>query len=92
MTNGVNDKFSKSKFAPGGTMNLGPHCGRKSSVNTGKLLSACGQKRLAATKLYWDKMLVNVAQGGADDRLLGPAVYLPEQRHLIGFQIGNKTE
>ncbi len=51
-----------------------------------------GRKRLAATKLYWDKMLVNVAQGGADDRLLGPAVYLPKQRHLIGLQNGNKTE
>ena len=40
MTNGVVDKFRKSKFAPGGTLDLGPHCGRKSSLNRVNVMSA----------------------------------------------------
>lgn len=39
--------------------------------------------RLTAAKLYWDKQMVPVKEGGDADRLLAPALFLPEQRpHL----------
>ena len=38
------------------------------------------RNRLAAVKLYWDKMLIKVEEGGDADRVLGPAIYLPEHR------------
>jgi hypothetical protein len=36
--------------------------------------------KLAASKLYLDKMMISVSEGGEADQALGPAVYLPEQR------------
>ncbi len=40
MIDGVLDKFRQSKFAPVGTLDLGPHCGPKSSVNRVNVMSA----------------------------------------------------
>ncbi len=39
--------------------------------------------RLAATKLYWDKSVINVTEGGEADKDNGPAVYLPKQRPVL---------
>jgi hypothetical protein len=39
--------------------------------------------RLAASKLYWDKSVINVVEGGEADKDNGPAVYLPEQRPVL---------
>ena len=37
------------------------------------------RNRLAAIKLYFDKMLVKVAEGGEADRVSGATVFLPEK-------------
>lgn len=37
-------------------------------------------QRQCAWKMYADKMVVHVAEGGLADKEAGPAVYLPEQR------------
>jgi len=39
--------------------------------------------RLAASKLYWDKSVINVSEGGEADKKAGPAVYLPKQRPVL---------
>ncbi len=44
VTNRVLDKFRQSKFAPVGTLDLGPHCGPKSSVNRVNVMSALPPK------------------------------------------------
>lgn len=39
--------------------------------------------RLAAAKLYWDKSVIHVTEGGEADTNNGPAVYLPEMRPVL---------
>jgi len=39
--------------------------------------------RLAATKLFLDKVTIAATEGGEADRNLGPAIYLPKQRDNI---------
>lgn len=39
--------------------------------------------RQTAMKLYLDKMLISVSEGGDADKALGPAMYLPEQRPVL---------
>jgi hypothetical protein len=39
--------------------------------------------RQAAWKMYADKMVVHVAEGGEADKSAGPAVYLPGQRPTL---------
>ena len=40
-------------------------------------------RRQAAWKLYCDKMLIQVSEGGEADKALGPAMYLPEKRPVL---------
>ncbi len=35
--------------------------------------------QLAAAKLYWDKMLISVGEGGEADKALGPQIFIPEK-------------
>jgi len=37
-------------------------------------------RQQAAWKMYTDKMLIHVSEGGEADKTAGPAVYLPKQR------------
>ena len=37
-------------------------------------------RRQAAWKMYCDKMLIQVSEGGEADKVAGPAVYLPKMR------------
>jgi len=39
--------------------------------------------KLAAAKLYWDKSVINISEGGETDKNAGPAVYLPKQRPVL---------
>ena len=36
------------------------------------------RNRLAAVKLYWEKMMAKVAEDNEMNRVLGPVIYLPE--------------
>ena len=48
--------------------------------------------KLAATKLYLDKMLISVSEGGEADRAAGPQVFLPEQRPQLEVVKSEKPE
>lgn len=39
--------------------------------------------RLAAIKLFKDKTMATISEGGDADRELGPAIYLPEERPSV---------
>jgi len=45
--------------------------------------SAPRRDQLAAAKLYWDKSMIAVHEGGEADKQSGPAIYLPEQRDNV---------
>jgi hypothetical protein len=45
-------------------------------------------RRQAAWKMYCDKMLIAVSEGGEADQALGPAVYLPDQRPHFSVPVG----
>ena len=40
-------------------------------------------RRQAAWKMYTDKMLIQVSEGGEADKTLGPSIYLPEQKPTL---------
>ena len=39
--------------------------------------------KLAAAKLYWDKSIILASEGSEADEIVGPAIYLPEQRPVL---------
>jgi len=48
-------------------------------------------RRQAAWKMFCDKMLIAVAEGGEADKAAGPALYLPEQRPVLEAVPDRKT-
>ena len=49
-------------------------------------------RRQAAWKMYCDKMLIAVSEGGEADRAAGPQVFLPEQRPQLEVVKSEKPE
>ena len=47
--------------------------------------------RLAAAKLYWDKSVIVASEGGEGDKILGPAVFLPEKHPRLEVVDGGKS-
>lgn len=52
--------------------------------------SAPRRDRLAAAKLFLDKSMVPITEGGDADKNLGPAMYLPEKRPALEVVKGAK--
>jgi len=46
--------------------------------------------RMPAAKLYLDKMMISVSEGGEADKNAGPAVFLPEMRPNLELVDGGK--
>jgi len=46
--------------------------------------------RQASVKLYLDKMMISVSEGGEADKNAGPAVFLPEMRPNLELVDGGK--
>lgn len=49
-------------------------------------------RRQAAWKMYCDKMLIAVSEGSEGDKLVGPAVFLPEQHPRLKLVEGGGKE
>lgn len=48
--------------------------------------------RMAATKLFLDKMMISVKEGGEADKNAGPVLFLPELRPNLEVIQGTKPE
>src|SRR5687767_7104665 len=47
---------------------------------------------LAAIKLFKDKTMATISEGGAADKALGPAFFLPEKHPRLSVVSGGKSE
>ncbi len=49
-------------------------------------------RQQAAWKMYTDKMLIQVSEGGEADKIVGPAIFLPEEHPRLEVIDGGKGD